>query len=56
MLTGEMKQRCIAELQTYVKGFQERRAQVTEEMLKEYMSTRPLEWKGNPNPIVVEKK
>lgn len=56
MLTGEMKQKCIAELQTYVKDFQERRAQVTEEMLKEYMSTRPLEWKGNPNPIVVEKK
>ncbi|KAB8255396.1 hypothetical protein BDV32DRAFT_112981 [Aspergillus pseudonomiae] len=56
MLTGEMKQRCIAELQTYVKGFQERRAQVTEEMLKDFMSTRPLEWKGNPNPIVVEKK
>ncbi|KAF5863628.1 hypothetical protein ETB97_009722 [Aspergillus alliaceus] len=56
MLTGEMKQRCIAELQTYVQGFQERRAQVTEEIMKEYMRPRPLEWVGNPNPIVVEKK
>lgn len=56
MLTGEIKQRCIAELQEYVKGFQERRAQVTVEILDEYMSQRPLEWTGNPNPIKVDKE
>ncbi|GFF29778.1 tryptophanyl-tRNA synthetase [Aspergillus lentulus] len=56
MLTGEVKQKCIAELQSYVQAFQERRAQVTDEIVAEFMRPRPLEWKGNPNPIVVEKK
>lgn len=55
MLTGELKQRCIAELQEYVKGFQDRRSKVTDDILAEFMRPRPLEWKGNPNPIVVEK-
>ncbi|BDD60197.1 hypothetical protein MPDQ_002797 [Monascus purpureus] len=55
MLTGELKQRCIAEVQAYVQAFQERRAQVNEQTVAEYMRQRPLEWKGNPNPIVVEK-
>ncbi|KAK9554569.1 hypothetical protein V6Z96_003631 [Aspergillus fumigatus] len=56
MLTGEVKQKCIAELQAYVQAFQERRAQVTDEIVAEFMRPRSLEWKGNPNPIVVEKK
>ncbi|RLL95641.1 hypothetical protein CFD26_105641 [Aspergillus turcosus] len=56
MLTGEVKQKCIAELQAYVQAFQERRAKVTDEVVAEFMRPRPLEWKGNPNPIVVEKK
>ncbi|RHZ60799.1 tryptophan--tRNA ligase WRS1 [Aspergillus thermomutatus] len=55
MLTGEVKQKCIAELQAYVQAFQERRAKVTDEVVAEFMRPRPLEWKGNPNPIVVEK-
>ncbi|GIJ82967.1 hypothetical protein Asppvi_001484 [Aspergillus pseudoviridinutans] len=56
MLTGEVKQKCIAEIQAYVQAFQERRAEVTDEIVAEYMRPRPLEWNGNPNPIVVEKK
>ncbi|KAF7159086.1 hypothetical protein CNMCM5623_004319 [Aspergillus felis] len=56
MLTGEVKQKCIAEIQTYVQAFQERRAKVTDEIVAEYMRPRALEWNGNPNPIVVEKK
>ncbi|KAJ5115143.1 hypothetical protein NUU61_000902 [Penicillium alfredii] len=55
MMTGEIKQRCIAELQKYVEGFQERRAQITDEFIAEAMRARPLEWRGNPNPIVEEK-
>ncbi|KAI9780116.1 MAG: tryptophan--tRNA ligase [Peltula sp. TS41687] len=51
MLTGELKQRCIKELQDYVKGFQERKAKVSPEMVQEFMAKRPLRWKGNPNPI-----
>ncbi|KAJ5141483.1 Tryptophan--tRNA ligase cytoplasmic [Penicillium atrosanguineum] len=56
MMTGELKQICIAELQKYVQGFQERRAKVTDEIVAEYMRPRDLEWKGNPNPVVAEKK
>ncbi len=50
MLTGELKAKCISELQAYVKGFQERRSKVTEEIIDEFMKVRPLEWKANPNP------
>ena len=49
MLTGEIKAKCIEQLQTYVKGFQERRSQVTEELVDLFMSQRPLEWKANPH-------
>lgn len=48
MLTGELKGICINHLQEYVAGFQERRAKVTDEIVNEFMSARPLEWNGNP--------
>ncbi|KAH0536434.1 tryptophan--tRNA ligase [Glutinoglossum americanum] len=51
MLTGELKQRCIKELQMYVAGFQERKKEVTEEVVALFMTPRKLEWKGNPNPV-----
>ncbi len=51
MLTGELKQICIKELQSYVQAFQERKAKVTPDIVKEFMSERKLEWKGNPNPM-----
>nr|KMM70612.1 tryptophanyl-tRNA synthetase [Coccidioides posadasii RMSCC 3488] len=50
LLTGELKKMAITLLQEYVKDFQERRKQVTDEVLKQYMTPRKLEWKGNPNP------
>jgi len=50
LLTGELKAMCIAQLQEYVVGFQDRRKQVTDEVLKSYMTPRKLEWNGNPNP------
>lgn len=53
MLTGEIKAKCTEELQVYVKGFQERRAKVTDETVKEFMSQRKLEWKGNPRAPTV---
>lgn len=56
MLTGEIKQKCITELQAYVKGFQDRRANVTEVVMSEFMTARPLEWEGNPNPVVADKE
>ncbi|RKF74007.1 Tryptophan--tRNA ligase, cytoplasmic [Golovinomyces cichoracearum] len=49
MLTGELKAVCIRELQAYVKGFQERRALVTDETVKDFMTRKPLQWKGNAN-------
>jgi tryptophanyl-tRNA synthetase len=51
MLTGELKAICISHLQLYVKGFQERRAVVDDTVIDQFMKVRPLEWKGNLNPI-----
>ncbi|RMD40977.1 hypothetical protein DV735_g4158, partial [Chaetothyriales sp. CBS 134920] len=52
ILTGEMKKRCIEVLQEYVGAFQERRAKVTDQTVKEFTSTsRKLEYGLNPNPV-----
>ncbi|KAL1878057.1 hypothetical protein VTK73DRAFT_8192 [Phialemonium thermophilum] len=51
LLTGELKKLAIQALQEYVKGFQERRKLVTDEVLEQYMRPRKLEWKGNQNPV-----
>jgi tryptophanyl-tRNA synthetase len=56
LLTGDMKKECIAMMQKYVKEFQDRRKEVTNEVLNEYMTPRKLEWKGNPNPVKPEAK
>ncbi|TVY89703.1 Tryptophan--tRNA ligase, cytoplasmic [Lachnellula willkommii] len=56
MLTGELKAKCIAELQTYVKSFQGRRAAVTDELVHDFFAQKKLQWVGNPNPIVVAKE
>ena len=50
LLTGEMKARCISELQKFVGAFQERRAQVTHEVMRNFMKPRKLEYVGNPSP------
>lgn len=49
MLTGELKAKCAAEVSIFVKEFQERRAEVTEATIDEFMKVRSLEWRGNPN-------
>lgn len=51
MLTGELKKLCIDHLQEYVQGFQERRANVTDEIRQLFMTPRELQWGGNRNPI-----
>ncbi|KKZ66931.1 tryptophanyl-tRNA synthetase [[Emmonsia] crescens] len=56
ILTGELKMMAITLLQQYVAEFQERRKLVTDELLKQYMTPRKLEWKGNPNPKPKEVK
>jgi tryptophanyl-tRNA synthetase len=55
LLTGELKKMAITMLQEYVKEFQERRKEVTDEVLRGYTTPRELVWKGNPNPIKKEK-
>ena len=50
LLTGELKKMAITLLQEYVAEFQQRRKEVSDEVLKQYMTPRKLEWKGNPNP------
>ena len=42
MLTGEVKARCIEVLQGFIKGFQEKRAQVTDDILEHFLSIRPV--------------
>jgi tryptophanyl-tRNA synthetase len=54
LLTGELKAKCIAELQKYVKGFQERRAKVTDEVVEDFMSLKKLEWKGSSDVPAAE--
>lgn len=49
MLTGELKAKCISELQAFVKQFQERRAEVTDEVVADFFARKPLEFRGNPN-------
>ena len=49
LLTGELKQLCIKELQEFVREFQERRSAVTDEVIDEFMRVRPLDYYGNPN-------
>jgi len=44
LLTGELKARCIKELQAYVGDFQARRKEVTEEVVAEFMKVRSLEY------------
>jgi tryptophanyl-tRNA synthetase len=55
-MTGELKKMAIVMLQEYVKEFQDRRKEVTDEILRKYMTPRELEWKGNPNPKPKEAK
>ncbi|PYI07881.1 tryptophanyl-tRNA synthetase [Aspergillus sclerotiicarbonarius CBS 121057] len=51
LLTGELKKMTIELLQEYVAQFQEKRKEVTDELLAAYMKPRKLDWKGNPNPV-----
>jgi tryptophanyl-tRNA synthetase len=55
-MTGELKKMAITMLQEYVKEFQDRRKEVTDEVMRAYMTPRELVWKGNPNPVKREKK
>ncbi|GAB7350057.1 hypothetical protein MBLNU459_g0727t1 [Dothideomycetes sp. NU459] len=48
--TGDLKKRCIEELQKFVSAFQERRANVTDEIMRDFMTPRKMDFKGNPNP------
>lgn len=44
LLTGELKKRCIEELQRVVKSFQDRKAQVSDDLVKQFMdATRPID-------------
>jgi tryptophanyl-tRNA synthetase len=56
LMTGELKKMAITMLQEYVKEFQERRKEVTDEVLRGYTTPREMVWKGNPNPVKKEKK
>jgi tryptophanyl-tRNA synthetase len=46
MMTGEIKAICIEHLQKYVTDFQHRRAQVTDEVVEDFFSRKPLLFKN----------
>lgn len=48
MESGELKAICTKELQTYVSGFRDRRAKVTEAVRQEFMRPRQLIFRGMP--------
>ncbi|KAL4979744.1 hypothetical protein BDW66DRAFT_157192 [Aspergillus desertorum] len=52
LLTGELKALAIKKLQEYVAEFQERRKEVTDELLEKYMTPRRLEWNGTAHPKI----
>ncbi|KAF8458134.1 hypothetical protein BGX38DRAFT_1085728 [Terfezia claveryi] len=55
LTTGELKAKCIKELQDFVGAFQERRKAVTPEIVSEFMRVRPLEWgKGSREDLTKE--
>jgi len=57
LLSGELKAKCIEELQAFVGGFQERRKAVTPEVVAEFMRVRPLEWgKGKKQGTEITEK
>lgn len=48
MLTRfQLKDMCVRYVQEYISGFQARRARVTDEIVKDFMSPKPLHWGGN---------
>ena len=47
MLTGELKQELITVLQKLVGDHQQRRKTVTDETVKEFMTSRPLTYKAS---------
>ncbi|KAF2790091.1 tryptophanyl-tRNA synthetase [Melanomma pulvis-pyrius CBS 109.77] len=54
MLTGELKKKCILELQGLIGAFQARRALIDDAVLNEFMAVRPLVWgtkREDPNGL-----
>lgn len=56
MLTGEIKAKCISEVQTFVKDFQDRRAITTEDVVNDFMRVRPLVWGEDSNTTAETKE
>ena len=52
LLTGEIKAKCIQQLQEYVTAFQKRRAEVTDEVLEDFFSRKGLLFRGEPADMV----
>ncbi|GAB7345830.1 hypothetical protein MBLNU457_4087t1 [Dothideomycetes sp. NU457] len=49
LMTGDLKKKCITELQKFIGEFQERRLKVTDEVMTAFMTPRKLEFNGNPH-------
>ncbi|KAK9464415.1 tryptophanyl-tRNA synthetase [Lipomyces arxii] len=56
LLTGELKVLCINVLQEFVGEFQKNRAAVSDELVKEFMSARTLEWGKQERLVPIKPK
>ncbi|KAK9473161.1 uncharacterized protein V1510DRAFT_402541 [Dipodascopsis tothii] len=56
LLTGELKVKCIKVLQEFVGEFQKNRAAVTDDVVKQFMTPRALEWGKSERLVPVKPK
>ncbi|KAK9483696.1 hypothetical protein V1527DRAFT_498218 [Lipomyces starkeyi] len=56
LLTGELKLKCIKVLQEYIADFQKNRVAVTDEVVQEFMTPRPLEWGKQERRVPIKPK
>ena len=56
LLTGELKLKCIKCLQELVEEFQQTRANITDEIVKEFMTPRKLTWGEQGRRVAVKSK
>ncbi|CCE66259.1 hypothetical protein TPHA_0P01010 [Tetrapisispora phaffii CBS 4417] len=56
LLSGEMKKLCIETLQEFVKNYQERRSQVTDEVLEKFMRPHKLVWGQKERLVPIKPK
>jgi len=56
LLTGELKKICIEYIQDFIRDFQNKRAKVTPDVAKEFMTSRPLVWGKQERKVPIKRR